>query len=232
MLFETIEKRIIEKFSDVIFKMKIDTSVGGVSFHSIDKNIRRGFGCAITNYHHFHICEGFNATIAFYDVENLISPVLVKNELLGNSVLKEKQSTIGLKIQNSIGIETPLSLTKIKITDESTLSEFIEIFKRVYDSEVTPFFSKWSDLSELKEFILNQTDDDILFSVLGSMMPFRKAAILRLCNSSTYQSYMDSFYNEQLDLYNKNPNDISNMRYYNAARELKEILNKTEPFNF
>ncbi|CEN53551.1 conserved hypothetical protein [Capnocytophaga canimorsus] len=40
---------------------------------------------------------------------------------------------------------------------------------------------------------------------------------------------MDSYFQKQKEYFEEDPEDIDNIRYYNVAKELKEILDKTEP---
>ena len=57
----------------------------------------------------------------------------------------------------------------------------------------------------------------------------KKATILRLCNDHSYQTFMDEYFNKQKEYFEEDPEDIDNIRYYNASKKLKEILDKTEP---
>ena len=57
----------------------------------------------------------------------------------------------------------------------------------------------------------------------------KKAVILKLCNDSNYQGFMDSYFQKQKEYFDEAPEDIDNIRYYNASKELKQVLDNTKP---
>ncbi|MGP2570877.1 hypothetical protein ACTUJ3_07825, partial [Ornithobacterium rhinotracheale] len=71
--------------------------------------------------------------------------------------------------------------------------------------------------------------EEELWDILGQFAPMKKAVILRLCNDINYQEFMNDYYEKQKEYYEEDPEDIDNIRYYNAAKELKEVLDKTAP---
>jgi len=54
-------------------------------------------------------------------------------------------------------------------------------------------------------------------------------AFLKLCNDSNYQEFMDSYFQKQKEYFDEDPEDIDNIRYYNASKELKQVLDNTKP---
>ena len=68
-----------------------------------------------------------------------------------------------------------------------------------------------------------------MWDILGQFAPMKKAVILKLCNDSNYQEFMDSYFQKQKEYFDEDPKDIDNIRYYNASKELKHVLDNTEP---
>ena len=40
---------------------------------------------------------------------------------------------------------------------------------------------------------------------------------------------MDSYFQKQKEYFDEDPEDIDNIRYYNASKELKQVLDNTKP---
>jgi len=83
---------------------------------------------------------------------------------------------------------------------------------------------------EIWDFVAekDKTEEE-LWDILGQFAPMKKAVILKLCNDSNYQGFMDSYFQKQKEYFDEDPEDIDNIRYYNASKELKEILDNTKP---
>ena len=77
--------------------------------------------------------------------------------------------------------------------------------------------------------IIKDKTEEELWDILGQFAPMKKAVILKLCNDSNYQGFMDSYFQKQKEYFDEDPEDIDNIRYYNASKELKEILDNTKP---
>lgn len=166
--------------------------------------------------------KGFYYGVNFIEMESIVSPILQKNELVGREY-KAKN------IDDSFYIEKEkkhnLSDDGVSIYEGETI---IEIFDLFYDQEALPFFEKWKDLSVLYEYIKDKTEDE-LWDILGQFAPIKKATILRLCNDPNYQSFIDNFVKRREEILALRPDSIDVQRYYHASKELKEILDKTEP---
>ena len=80
----------------------------------------------------------------------------------------------------------------------------------------------------LYEYIKDKTEEE-LWDILGQFAPMKKAVILKLCNDSNYQEFMDSYFQKQKEYFDEDPEDIDNIRYYNASKELKQVLDNTKP---
>ena len=165
--------------------------------------------------------KGFYYAVNFIEMELIIIPILTKNKLFGD-VKPEK-------IDESFWVQKN---TRYTLSDDgkdiSEYEEVVNIFNLFYKEEALPFFEKWKDLNVLYEYIKDKTEEE-LWDILGQFAPMKKAVILKLCNDSNYQEFMDSYFQKQKEYFDEDPEDIDNIRYYNASKELKEILDNTEP---
>ncbi|MGP6558181.1 hypothetical protein ACT4R9_07435 [Ornithobacterium rhinotracheale] len=150
-------------------------------------------------------------------LDNILDKVLVNNKLLPSYEDKDNR-------WDSFFVEKQTNLY-CSIIDDNVF----DIFKEQYLKNILPFFEKWKDLTVLYEYIKGKERREELSEILGQFWQFKKAAILRLCNDSNYQDFMNDYYEKQKEYYEEDPEDIDNIRYYNAAKELKEVLDKTAP---
>jgi len=158
--------------------------------------------------------KGFYYAVNFIEMELIIIPILTKNKLFGD--VKPENIDESFWVQKD---------TRYTLSDDgkdiSEYEEVVNIFNLFYKEEALPFFEKWKDLNVLYEYIKDKTEEE-LWDILGQFAPMKKAVILKLCNDSNYQEFMDSYFQEQKEYFD-------NIRYYNASKELKEILDSTEP---
>ena len=156
-------------------------------------------------------------------VENIVANILYKNKI---TAVKPKD------IYNTIMIrdydEYRLPADGILIDTEQKSAEVCNLFDRFYNEYFIPFYEKWKDLNVLYEYIKDKTEEE-LWDILGQFAPMKKAVILKLCNDSNYQGFMDSYFQKQKEYFDEDPEDIDNIRYYNAAKELKQVLDNTKP---
>ena len=165
--------------------------------------------------------KGFYYAVNFIEMELIIIPILTKNKLFGD-VKPEK-------IDESFWVQKN---TRYTLSDDgkdiSEYEEVVNIFNLFYKEEALPFFEKWKDLNVLYEYIKDKTEEE-LWDILGQFAPMKKAVILKLCNDSNYQGFMDSYFQKQKEYFDEDPEDIDNIRYYNASKELKQVLDNTKP---
>ena len=156
-------------------------------------------------------------------VENIVANILYKNKI---TAVKPKD------IYNTIMIrdydEYRLPADGILIDTEQKSAEVCNLFDRFYNEYFIPFYEKWKDLNVLYEYIKDKTEEE-LWDILGQFAPMKKAVILKLCNDSNYQGFMDSYFQKQKEYFDEDPEDIDNIRYYNASKELKQVLDNTKP---
>ena len=165
--------------------------------------------------------KGFYYAINFIEMELIIIPILTKNKLFGD--VKPENIDESFWVQKD---------TRYTLSDDgkdiSEYEEVVNIFNLFYKEEALPFFEKWKDLSVLYEYIKDKTEEE-LWDILGQFAPMKKAVILKLCNDSNYQEFMDSYFQKQKEYFDEDPEDIDNIRYYNASKELKQVLDDTKP---
>ncbi len=156
-------------------------------------------------------------------VENIVANILYKNKITAVKP-KDIYNTIMTRDYD----EYRLPADGILIDTEQKTAEVCNLFDRFYNEYFIPFYEKWKDLNVLYEYIKDKTDEE-LWDILGQFAPMKKAVILKLCNDSNYQEFMDSYFQKQKEYFDEDPEDIDNIRYYNASKELKQVLDNTEP---
>ena len=166
---------------------------------------------------------GFSIYINFLSIENILVPILAKNNLVGRESSPKD-------IYNSFFIDSDFKIPTIKkeIKSDKDIKQIEDDFYLFFNTDALPFFEKWKDLNVLYEYIKDKTEEE-LSDILGQFAPMKKAVILKLCNDSNYQEFMDSYFQKQKEYFDEDPEDIDNIRYYNASKELKQVLDNTEP---
>ena len=166
---------------------------------------------------------GFSIYINFLSIENILVPILAKNNLVGRESSPKD-------IYNSFFIDSDFKIPTIKkeIKSDKDIKQIEDDFYLFFNTDALPFFEKWKDLSVLYEYIKDKTEEE-LWDILGQFAPMKKAVILKLCNDRNYQGFMDSYFQKQKEYFDEDPEDIDNIRYYNASKELKQVLDNTKP---
>ena len=166
---------------------------------------------------------GFSIYINFLSIENILVPILAKNNLVGRESSPKD-------IYNSFFVDSDFKIPTIKkeIKSDNDIKQIEDDFYLFFNTDALPFFEKWKDLNVLYEYIKDKTEEE-LWDILGQFAPMKKAVILKLCNDSNYQEFMDSYFQKQKEYFDEDPEDIDNIRYYNASKELKQVLDNTKP---
>ena len=166
--------------------------------------------------------KGFYYAVNFIEMELIIIPILTKNKLFGD--IKPENIDESFWVQKD---------TRYTLSDDgkdiSKYEEVVNIFNLFYKQDALPFFQKWKDLNVLYEYIKDKTEREELSEILGQFWQFKKAVILRLCNDSSYQDFMTKFVNRREEILKMRPESIDVQRYYSASKELKQVLDNTEP---
>ena len=164
--------------------------------------------------------QGFDIYIVYIELESIVMNILSKYDLIGKDYNIIDRPSFNLNEKT-----LKYNLEKIK---EENIDKIADEFITFYKQEALPFFEKWKDLNVLYEYIKDKTEEE-LWDILGQFAPMKKAVILKLCNDSNYQEFMDSYFQKQKEYFDEDPEDIDNIRYYNASKELKQVLDNTKP---
>ena len=164
--------------------------------------------------------QGFDIYIVYIELESIVMNILSKYDLIGKDYNIIDRPSFNLNEKT-----LKYNLEKIK---EENIDKIADEFITFYKQDALPFFEKWKDLSVLYEYIKDKTEEE-LWDILGQFAPMKKAVILKLCNDSNYQEFMDGYFQKQKEYFDEDPEDIDNIRYYNASKELKQVLDNTKP---
>ena len=164
--------------------------------------------------------QGFDIYIVYIELESIVMNILSKYDLIGKDYNIIDRPSFNLN-------EKTLKYNLEKIEEEN-IDKIADEFITFYKQDALPFFEKWKDLNVLYEYIKDKTEEE-LWDILGQFAPMKKAVILKLCNDSNYQEFMDSYFQKQKEYFDEDPEDIDNIRYYNASKELKQVLDNTKP---
>ena len=150
--------------------------------------------------------------------------ILAKNNLVGRESSPKD-------IYNSFFIDSDFKIPTIKkeIKSDKDIKQIEDDFYLFFNTDALPFFEKWKDLNVLYEYIKDKTEQEKLSEILGQFWQFKKAVILRLCNDSSYEDFMTKFVNRREEILKMRPESIDVQRYYNASKELKQVLDNTKP---
>ena len=164
--------------------------------------------------------QGFDIYIVYIELESIVMNILSKYDLIGKDYNIIDRPSFNLNEKT-----LKYNLEKIK---EENIDKIADEFITFYKQNALPFFEKWKDLNVLYEYIKDKTEEE-LWDILGQFAPMKKAVILKLCNDSNYQEFMDSYFQKQKEYFDEDPEDIDNIRYYNVSKELKQVLDNTKP---
>ena len=163
--------------------------------------------------------QGFDIYIVYIELESIVMNILSKYDLIGKDYNIIDRPSFNLNEKT-----LKYNLEKIK---EENIDKIADEFITFYKQDALPFFEKWKDLNVLYEYIKDKTEEE-LWDILGQFAPMKKAVILKLCNDSNYQEFMDSYFQKQKEYFDEDPEDIDNIRYYNDSKELKQVLDNTK----
>ncbi|WP_121966551.1 hypothetical protein [Myroides sp. N17-2] len=165
--------------------------------------------------------------INYPQMEKIVRQILFKNDLVGCGTIEGTSSSFVDKNKGKLLI--PYDVNDGDVVNKERLNDIILRFVSILNVEAFPFFEKWSSLNTLYHYIKDMEDIEELEAVLGQFWQFKRVTIFRLCNDDRYQECMDSIYDREKKYYDEDANDIDNIRYYHAARDLKAVLDTTAP---
>ena len=171
------------------------------------------------------IVFGFWLHASFPELEKILRGILKKNNLIGTSS-KYDEVLDSFKIKNDL--KNTLPEDGLEIKSDKDIEYIMDLFYKFYKEDVFPYFEKWQNITALYEFIKNKNDEE-LWDIFGQFAPMKKAVIYRLCNDKSALKLITNYYKDQKGYYEEDSKDVDNVRYYNASKELKEILEVTKP---
>lgn len=196
--------------------------VDGVSF---------GVGTTFSDYHTSFGCLGFSASITFPEVSKILTPLLVKHQLLSSSYLKILPTTIDSRFYKHVGKtiypHNPnlRNNQEIIVSNETEAQGFLDHFTNFYEQEALVFFEEFGTLQKFAQFLAGVSFDDMLTLFEDDYDAFLlKAVVLRLSNHPQHADYMDEVIASNKADYEDDPSEEINQWYYEASLELKEVL--------
>ncbi len=231
MTKENLTNRIVNNFQNSLKDNNFNLFTSsdyhrvGVVFKKDEKCVGQNFRFLIEESLNEKKIYGFEKNIVFLNLEKILVPILAKNDLVASdSDYKNRVQTfkIDLKDKHQLPEEGK------KIENDSDIDYVSDLFIKFYQEDALPYFEYWNNLTVLYDYIKELSDDD-LWDVLGQFAPMKKAIIFRLCNDSSALEFITNYYEEQKGYYEEDSLDEDNIRYYNASKELKEILENTKP---
>lgn len=208
------------------FKIK-SGSAGGFSFYKKTGTTTFGFGCGIANYGDRHVLNSFNAGIYYHEVDQILTPILVRNNLFGKSILRAGIPSVNVQVMfEDYGVVYPEELTTLEglvVDSEPTANVLVEGIKIFYRQIASPFFEKFSKLCDVLPLMETKNSREISdrFGIEGK---FRKAVVYKLCGHADYEQYMSALEKEYDELYERVKGDEYFMQFYKTCKELKEAL--------
>jgi hypothetical protein len=227
-------KDFLEKHPDLdadIKEFKVEKNLGGVSFERIYNTRKHKFGLALRGSDE-NIFIGFNADIYMLEIESIITPNLVKNGIIGDSVLHTFQPTIGIAAHHKLkGLELLSEYEKnisIELVSSKDLDALLPMINSYWNNNVKSFFDNWTSILDFVPIIEN-ADNKKLIEIFDLHGRYKKLIIWRLCNHPEYDSYMDEIILLIENALKINPNEKFYHQHLNAHKELKEVLAKSFP---
>ncbi|MDR2223880.1 MAG: hypothetical protein LBE34_14265 [Flavobacteriaceae bacterium] len=196
----------------------------GFNYYKCEINVLNRIGFIISTKENNIVFWGFTVYINYLLLEEIVTPILSNNNLIGKSLPSDVYNSFYGQNEFEIPIIDELSLN-----NKEEIDRVNNIFYNFYEESIVPFFAKWDSLNTLYEFIKDKTEVEELESILGIFWQFKKAAILRLCNDKNCQEYIEALVEKFELIFERRPESIDVQRYYNVTKELKEVLDKTEP---
>lgn len=228
MKHKDYNENILYSLKDFLQKNNIEFHTGGDAFRQGTNLIQNNSGVLLILYYYIEerngniYIQGFDRYIVFQELKEIISKVIINANIVGKDYCFIDRASFLIDESTNL-------IYNLDMVSSDSLDAINENLVMFYKNQALPFYEKWNSLNVLYKFIKDKEDREELNDILGQFWQFKKATILRLCNDENYQEYMDAIYEREKKYFEESPNDIDNIRYYNAAKELKELLDKTEP---
>ncbi len=205
-----------------------------IGFKYVVDDVSFGVGTTFSDYNTSFGCLGFGASITFPKVAEILTPLLVKHQLLSSNHLKLLPTTIDSRfykhVSKAIYPHNPnlRNNQEIIVSNETEAQVFLDHFINFYKQEALVFFEEFGTLQNFAQFLAGVSFDDMLIQFEDDYDAFLlKAVVLRLTNHPQYAAYMDEVIASNKADYEDDPSEEINRWYYEASLELKGILGNT-----
>jgi len=170
----------------------------------------------------------FIPLINLTQIENIVQPIFLKHKYR-NSYNENDHGTIYLmSAEPEKFTETQPKYLPATIESEEDVIKLYQELNKYIKNVAEPFYKKWGDLKFLNNYIKTVPQMEIGDKIVDGA--FKKAVIFKLCNDPEYDKYINWSYKILVDMYEKNKDgDIAYKRNADIIKELKEVLDKTEP---
>lgn len=197
------------------------SKVGGII--RISKKITEKVSWAILDYGETKQFLGFGAYNSHTEVREVTLPVLVKHGMIGASAKIKNWSPLFRPKNGFPGIDT----NRLEFRTLEEISFLKEAYVDFFINEAIPYFKKWDSVLKIYDYIKDIEDDQE--TGLGQFPVYEKAVIMRLCNDNSYKEYFLNYYKKKEAILLEDPNDEDRIMYYNAAKEMLDILDNIQP---
>lgn len=188
------------------------TGTGQLSKQTCNSYLEFGFGILdeVDNFRIGH-SQGF---VTFHNVEKITIPVLVKNNILGDSALNG--------IPTFFPPQPESRMVVLSYKNENDLHLYIQSFLNHFEKIIIPALNEYEALETINELLNNTPQKEVEKSIPCGV--YVKATIWKLCKNPRYDEYINWLVEGMTNRVN---NDPSEERYTNSAKaivDLKRVL--------
>jgi hypothetical protein len=154
---------------------------GGIGFFKKIGDLRiLRMGCSILKYGDFQKLNGFGGSINFLEIENIITPILGKFELMGKGNPVDRITIeVHFECMGFAELKIRPSYNAIQIHNEVDVNYVVEAMKTNYLTYTKIGFEKFTSIEQFLPLIEGK-DFKQLLPILGQFSYFKKAIILSL----------------------------------------------------
>jgi len=216
----SVLKKLLDKnLSEMGFSC-ITSEKGAINYaRELEERIHL-FGFAYSTYADTFTLDHFGCSIIFKDVEKVITPLLVKNKLVGESY--SLSATFRKDNHKSNINDHPIELN----SQLDTSAAYVQIIN-FYELDCQEFFDQYDSVNDVLGFI-HEMELSQLNSCLGTGAIFKKILIYHLANHEDTDSLFVALMNQVQEGMKSNPNEDLYQSYHDILIEIDKIISKKE----
>lgn len=161
---------------------------GSIQFERIEKDRQLAISIGYNQYPGSFYPKGMGASIKFHDVEDILNPILEKNQIQRNI----ENRTIHLNLKNIK--EVNYSRFETEIHDEESFQVVAVEIKKIITKGAMPFFEKYNTLSTVADLLANKEPQEAVPYIQGAILFPKTILILKLANHPSFQTQMYLYY--------------------------------------